>query len=78
MLILGIIRGIDPVQKVFYILAAVSQDALQEVNALFKGALTLPQPLLTQVRAARSRKNSLRESLATYEAAVVATAAIVM
>ncbi|XP_033647445.1 polynucleotide 5'-hydroxyl-kinase NOL9-like [Asterias rubens] len=45
---LGIIRGIDPVQKVFYILAAISKDALPEVNALFRGALSLPQPLLTQ------------------------------
>ena len=70
MSMLGIIRGIDPVQKVFYILAAISKDALPEVNALFRGALSLPQPLLTQVRAARSQENS--ESLAMYKVAATA------
>ena len=46
---LGIIRNIDPVNKLFYILTPVPRDKLERVNLLQKGSLEIPTCLLLQV-----------------------------
>ncbi|KAH3881717.1 polynucleotide 5'-hydroxyl-kinase NOL9-like [Dreissena polymorpha] len=44
----GIVRGIDPMKKMFYITTSVSVEKLSAVNAIVKGAVTLPEHLLTK------------------------------
>ena len=46
---LGIVRNIDPVNKLFYILTPVPLDKLKRVNLLQKGSLEIPACLLIQV-----------------------------
>ncbi|XP_014669777.1 PREDICTED: polynucleotide 5'-hydroxyl-kinase NOL9-like [Priapulus caudatus] len=43
----GIVRGIDPVQKVFYILTPVPFADLGKVNTLLKGVLEIPSCIMT-------------------------------
>jgi hypothetical protein len=45
----GIIRGIDPVEKVFYILTPVTRNELHVVNTVIKGAITIPSQLLVKL-----------------------------
>ena len=45
LLFTGIIRGIDPVQKMFYVITSLSGEDLQSVNTLVKGSVTLPEQL---------------------------------
>ncbi|XP_013416970.1 polynucleotide 5'-hydroxyl-kinase NOL9 [Lingula anatina] len=42
----GIIRGIDPVKKVFYIITPLSSAVLEKVNCLVKGSLDIPHQML--------------------------------
>ncbi|XP_064633023.1 polynucleotide 5'-hydroxyl-kinase NOL9-like [Lineus longissimus] len=42
----GVIRAIDPVKKVFYILTPVAKNELHLVNTIIKGAITIPSELL--------------------------------
>lgn len=46
---LGIIRNIDPLKRVLYVLTPLSLDALQRVNTLLKGNLEIPAALLLSV-----------------------------
>ncbi|XP_052779860.1 polynucleotide 5'-hydroxyl-kinase NOL9-like [Mya arenaria] len=43
----GIVRAIDPEQKLFYIVTSLSEEELGEVNSIVKGGVTLPEYLLT-------------------------------
>lgn len=45
----GIIRNIDPLKRVLYVLTPLSLDALQRVNTLLKGNLEIPAALLLSV-----------------------------
>lgn len=45
----GIIRNIDPLKRVLYVLTPLSFDALQRVNTLLKGNLEIPAALLLSV-----------------------------
>ena len=47
--ILGIVRNIDPVRRVLYVLTPLSIDDLQQVNTLLKGNLEIPAALLLSV-----------------------------
>ncbi|PIK44355.1 hypothetical protein BSL78_18797, partial [Apostichopus japonicus] len=44
----GLIRGIDPVSKLFYIITPAPSEQLQRVNALVKGTHSLPLTALKQ------------------------------
>ena len=48
-LFLGIIRNIDPINKLFYILTPERPEVLQHVNALLKGNVQLPVSYLIEV-----------------------------
>lgn len=41
----GIIRGIDPIKKLFYLITPEPPECLQSVNALLKGHINLPEKL---------------------------------
>ncbi|KAJ8047129.1 Polynucleotide 5'-hydroxyl-kinase NOL9 [Holothuria leucospilota] len=45
---LGIVRGIDPVMKVFYIITPVAVEELPRVTALIKGTHSLPHSMLKE------------------------------
>ncbi|KAK3755025.1 hypothetical protein QZH41_011062 [Actinostola sp. cb2023] len=47
-LFVGIVRNIDPINRLFYILTPVPLDKLQRVNTLLKGNLEIPAPVLIQ------------------------------
>lgn len=42
----GIVRAVDPVSRLFYIMTPLQPDGLVEVNCLLRGALELPQALV--------------------------------
>ena len=44
----GLVRGIDPESKFFYIVTPMSINQLAKVNTLLKGALNLPKEFLVQ------------------------------
>ncbi|XP_046342656.2 uncharacterized protein LOC124123529 isoform X1 [Haliotis rufescens] len=45
---LGLVRGIDPKTKLFYIVTPLTQDELGKVNVLVKGSVTLPDQVTRQ------------------------------
>ncbi|XP_033123660.1 polynucleotide 5'-hydroxyl-kinase NOL9-like [Anneissia japonica] len=45
---IGVIRGIDPVNEVFYILTPVAEQQLHNVNLLMGGTIPVPKQLLEQ------------------------------
>ena len=45
---LGIIRAIDPLLKIFYILTPVSKTLLEKVNVLMHGDIPIPITMLLQ------------------------------
>ena len=47
----GIVRNVDPVRKVLYVLTPLPLDTLQRVNTLLKGNLEIPAALLLSVSA---------------------------
>lgn len=47
---LGIVRNVDPVRKVLYVLTPLPLDTLQRVNTLLKGNLEIPAALLLSTK----------------------------
>ena len=54
--VLGIVRNVDPIRQVLYVLTPLSLEALQRVNTLLKGNLEIPAALLLSVSTGRSLK----------------------
>lgn len=47
--IIGIVRNIDPVNRLLYVLTPLSLDTLRQVNTLLKGNLEIPAAMLLSV-----------------------------
>ena len=47
--VVGIVRNIDPVQKLLFVLTPLGLDDLKQVNTLLKGNLEIPAALLVSV-----------------------------
>lgn len=45
----GIVRNVDPIRQVLYVLTPLSLEVLQRVNTLLKGNLEIPAALLLSV-----------------------------
>jgi len=48
--LLGIVRNVDPIRQVLYVLTPLSLEALQRVNTLLKGNLEIPAALLLSTK----------------------------
>ena len=46
--VIGLVRAIDPIERVFFVLTPVPPEQLRAVNSLVKGASDLPQCILMQ------------------------------
>ena len=46
--ITGIVRGIDPVKKVFHVVTSLPLDRLAKVNVIVKSGVVLPETIFTQ------------------------------
>lgn len=47
--IIGIVRNIDPVKRLLYVLTPQTLDTLRHVNTLLKGNLEIPAAMLLSV-----------------------------